>query len=73
MARRDERSRRDEREPDSERDRRRPVRKSGMSPMVPIVIGAVVVMGIGLSFLGKSEKAEAAPQPLDNKPKPFAR
>jgi hypothetical protein len=65
---------RDERKnPESDRDeKRRPVRKSGMSPMVPVLIGAVVVMGIGLSFLGKGEKADAAPQQDSGKPKPFA-
>lgn len=64
---------RDQRKQESDADtQRRPVRKSGMSPMVPVVIGAVVVMGIGLSFLGKGEKAEAAPQAVSDKPKPFA-
>jgi hypothetical protein len=68
MRQRDQRS-----DPESDRDqKRRPVRKSGMSPMVPVLIGAVVVMGIGLSFLGKSEKAEAAAQQDSGKPKPFA-
>ncbi len=69
MRQRDERSQRD---PDSDERPRRPVRKSGMGMMVPLTIAAVIVCGVGLSMMGKSEKADAATQPVSDKPKPFA-
>jgi hypothetical protein len=65
-------SRRDERDESENGRGKRPVRKSGMSPLIPVTLAAVVIGGIGLSMLGKDPPKAPEANAADAKPKPFA-
>lgn len=66
------RDRAKDKDQDNNERERRPVKKSGVGLMVPLLLGVLVFGAVAIVLLGGGPKKEAAPVETSTKPKPFA-